>query len=90
MFDRFQEETDKESVNLFNAITIVNDTVDLSRVDIKIPTATWTYLINDNPFANTLELMMAGNIGLSAAISFMWPLFALYALVKALKKRKKK
>lgn len=90
MFDRFQEKADKESIDLFNAINIINDTVDLSEADIKIPTATWTYLINDNPFENTLEMMMAGNIGLSAAVSFMWPLFAVYALVKALKRKNKR
>jgi len=67
---------------MFNNLDLVDNKVDLTKTGLKIPTSTWTYLINDNPFENTLEIAMAGNIGLSAAIGFMWPLLVVYSLVK--------
>jgi preprotein translocase subunit SecA len=88
MFDRFLEEADNESINIFNSLNLVDNKEDLTKMGIKMPAATWTYLINDNPFENNLEIAMAGNIGLSAAIGFMWPLLVIYSLVKKSKRKK--
>jgi preprotein translocase subunit SecA len=37
-------------------------TIDVSELNVKRPSSTWTYLVNDNPFKNPL-LQMLGNIG---------------------------
>jgi preprotein translocase subunit SecA len=58
-----------------------------SRPGIKAPSSTWTYLINDNPFDPMLEIQLKGNIGLSAWAGLLWPLTALYFLVRRMKKR---
>jgi|WetSurMetagenome_2_1015567.scaffolds.fasta_scaffold00234_6 preprotein translocase subunit SecA len=54
------------------------------------PSATWTYVINDNPFDPMLEIELKGNIGLSAWAGLLWPLTGLYFLVKKIKNRKEK
>ena len=57
---------------------------------LSAPSATWSYLINDNPFDPMLEIELKGNIGLSAWAGLLWPLTGLYFLAKKIKNRKKK
>lgn len=39
-----------------------SDRLDVSKLKIKRPSSTWTYVVNDNPFKSPL-LTMIGNIG---------------------------
>jgi hypothetical protein len=54
------------------------------------PSATWTYLIKDNPFDPLLEIQFKGNIGLSAWAGLLWPLTGLYFLLRAIAKKRRK
>jgi preprotein translocase subunit SecA len=53
-----------------------------------VPSATWTYLINDNPFDPMLEIQLKGNVGLSAWAGLLWPLTALYFVAKRLSQKR--
>jgi preprotein translocase subunit SecA len=52
--------------------------LDLERIGLRGPAATWTYLVNDNPFASFwVSLAAPGNFGVSLATAFLavayWP-----------------
>ncbi|MBL8025743.1 MAG: accessory Sec system translocase SecA2 [Fibrobacteres bacterium] len=44
---------------------------------LKRPSSTWTYLVNDNPFADMLR-MKAGGTGMNAGSGLYWPLLVVY------------
>ncbi|MBD3243706.1 MAG: accessory Sec system translocase SecA2 [Chitinivibrionales bacterium] len=48
----------------------------------KLPSATWTYLVNDNPWEDQLHRRMLSDIGFSMWTGFMLPLIALYYLFR--------
>jgi hypothetical protein len=55
---------------------------------MKSPSSTWTYTINDNPFDPMLEIQLGGNAGVSAWAAMLWPLLAVYFIVKKMKRGK--
>jgi preprotein translocase subunit SecA len=62
----------EEVVETFGRLRPVNGTIDLERAGLRGPASTWTYLINDNPFASFgLSLIAPGNFGASLATSFL-------------------
>jgi preprotein translocase subunit SecA len=46
---------EEESVESFDTVPISADGADLSAADMKRPTATWTYLVQDNPFGTDID-----------------------------------
>jgi len=65
-----------EVVETFDRLHPVNGTIDLEGAGLRGPTSTWTYLINDNPFASFgLSLIAPGNFGASLATSFLAVLY---------------
>jgi preprotein translocase subunit SecA len=65
-----------EVVETFDRLRSVNGTIDLEGAGLRGPTSTWTYLINDNPFASFgLSLIAPGNFGASLATSFLAVLY---------------
>jgi preprotein translocase subunit SecA len=65
-----------EVVETFERLHPVNGTIDLEGAGLRGPTSTWTYLINDNPFASFgLSLIAPGNFGASLAVSFLAVLY---------------
>jgi preprotein translocase subunit SecA len=80
IFEIMQKRIEIDMIKSFDGIT--ENTADMTAAGIKAPSATWTYLINDNPFDPMLEIQLKGNIGLSAWAGLLWPLTALYFLVR--------
>jgi preprotein translocase subunit SecA len=65
-----------EVVVTFQNLRAKGGTVDLERAGLRGPTSTWTYLINDNPFASFgLSLIAPGNVGVSLATAFLAVLY---------------
>lgn len=65
-----------EVVETFERLHPVNGTIDLEGAGLRGPTSTWTYLINDNPFASFgLSLIAPGNFGASLATSLLAVLY---------------
>ncbi|MEV3920301.1 accessory Sec system translocase SecA2 [Actinomadura coerulea] len=54
----------KRSVAAFEALTASEDGVDLDSAGLKRPSATWTYLVHDNPFGSLDERTLRGLINM--------------------------
>ncbi len=67
-FGELRENIKKETINVFRSIKVTGTGIDPGRKELKGPSATWTYLVNDNPFEDDLGLMLASskNSGFSA------------------------
>jgi preprotein translocase subunit SecA len=56
LLDRVQE----RSAQTFEAIAISSAGADLDAAGLKRPTATWTYLVQDNPFGTEADRLRRG------------------------------
>ena len=92
MFRKLQQNMEREIINAFNRITIKNNAVEFNNQELKVPTSTWTYLINDNPFENMFGLQFIGNrnIGVSLGVLMVWPLMILFPLLKKISGKTKR
>ena len=80
MFREFQRRVEAASVARYGAIDPL--TADVDAADLKGPSATWTYLINDDPFADDLVKALAGNVGFGIGAAMAWPLLMMWAFAK--------
>ena len=87
IFDELLEKLDAELIKVFESLERINSSIDLEQIGIKAPTATWTYLINDNPFENLLGVQLIGDIGLQVGAGIFGPLLALQRLFRKKKKK---
>ena len=81
-FEAARVDSEQEKISVFNRLVIEEGSIDLERSELRIPSATWTYLINDNPFENEIGVQLMGNMGLSIGGGIHGPLLALYMLWK--------
>ena len=60
-------------IDALKDVKITENGIDVGIKDLKGPSATWTYLLNDNPFEDDLGLMLAStrNIGFSVMASLV-------------------
>jgi preprotein translocase subunit SecA len=70
-----------EVVDRFVSLRAEGGRIDLEQLGLRGPAATWTYLINDNPFASFwVSLIAPGNMGTSMAAAMLavlyWPVTA--------------
>jgi preprotein translocase subunit SecA len=86
IFDQLLQKLDSQLVQIFNTIRIDNNRVDLEKLGIKAPSATWTYLINDNPFEHVIGMQFIGDPGRQIGAVIMTPFLAWHLLFR--KKRK--
>ena len=54
----------KRAVAAFEALTATEDGIDLDSAGVKRPSATWTYLVHDNPFGSLDERALRGLISM--------------------------
>lgn len=89
-FSDLIKEVEKNAVDLFNALRITGQDMAPEGQSLKRPSATWTYLINDDTFENLPGLKLIGNIGFSsgAGLIYNWPFLLLYLLIGKFKKNK--
>lgn len=91
LFDELLKKLDEVLVKDFNHLQIKSKDFDIERQGFKAPSATWTYLVSDNPFENQFGFQLMGNIGLSAGAALIFgPLLGLYPLLRKFKRRKEK
>ncbi len=55
LFDQFFDLVSRDSAESFNSVTIDDQGADLAAAGLKRPTATWTYVVQDNPFGTDLD-----------------------------------
>jgi preprotein translocase subunit SecA len=89
LFDELLKKLDEVLIKEFNRLQINSKDFDIERQGFKAPSATWTYLVSDNPFENQFGFQLMGNVGLSAGAAFIFgPLLGLYPLLRKFKRRK--
>jgi preprotein translocase subunit SecA len=64
LFSRLLQDVEERSAETFQAAPITDSGADLGAVGLKRPTATWTYLVQDNPFGTDIDraLRSAGRL----------------------------
>ncbi len=81
-YQELLERIDERILEIFDQMEISDDGIDLERLGIRRPSATWTYLINDDPFRDTMGMHISGNFGLSVAAAVYSPIFIAFALYR--------
>ncbi|MCG7409847.1 accessory Sec system translocase SecA2 [Paenibacillus sp. ACRRX] len=56
-FERIDEKIQSDVVNVFLNMDLSEGAIDLDMEEMRIPSATWTYIINDNFFQNRVSLI---------------------------------
>jgi preprotein translocase subunit SecA len=82
MFDQLQKDLVLETLRSFNRLDLQGDSLDLDDMGLKAPSATWTYLINDNPFEMTFAIKSVGEVGYAIGVGSLWPLIVLDSLLR--------
>ena len=89
-FSDLQKEIEDQAIEIFTNMRISGKNLQLEGQVLKTPSATWTYLINDDPMEHPASTEMLGPVGLSFGTVLMWPLWALLRLFQKLEKKGKR
>ena len=92
-FSRLPEAIDAAVLVSLDRVRASEGRLEIEGVDLKGPSSTWTYLVNDDPFREQVLLSLLGAGGTSMAIysAVVMPgLFLLWTLVQHFWKRKPK
>jgi len=89
-FSRALDGRDEDIAATFRDAALGPDGIELDREGLRGPSATWTYLVNDDAVADHLANMLMGsrNIGVSAVAGLMWPLLGLWIAARKLVERR--
>ncbi len=82
IFADLSKEMYDKVIQTFNNITIAEKDIDIELEKLKSPSATWTYIINDNPMGFVLGVV-GEDIGLSAAMGIASPMIALLRRIRS-------
>jgi len=63
LYHRLLDKVEKRSAQTFQEVAITADGADLASVGLQRPTATWTYLVRDNPFGSPGERVLRSLFG---------------------------
>ena len=86
IFDQLLLKLDRQLIKTFNIIQIDNNRVNLKKLGIIAPSATWTYLINDNPFEHVLGMQLQGDVGKQIGAVMMTPFLIWRLLFRKMRK----
>jgi preprotein translocase subunit SecA len=78
-FDEIDQKIEVGIIDTFNAAAITQDGLDEEKEGLKRPSSTWTYLINDMPFANPMHqaLISSNAFAFGASLFLVQNLFLL-------------
>ncbi len=60
LFTRLLDQVEQRSAETFQTAAITSEGADLDAAGLKRPTATWTYVVQDNPFGTDLDRALRG------------------------------
>jgi preprotein translocase subunit SecA len=89
-FSHTDEAVDDDVLAALPAVKIVDGDVVLTGAGLEAPAATWTYLVNDDPFKNRIGALLTGPGGATVAIYaavMLTPLLLAWGLLERLKGR---
>jgi len=58
LYHRLLTQVEEQSAETFRVVTVTADGADLAAAGLKRPTATWTYLVRDNPFGSVADRIL--------------------------------
>jgi preprotein translocase subunit SecA len=91
-FRRIEGAIDRTVLEALPRVRAAGGALRLDDLDIKGPSSTWTYLVNDDPFRHQIGTLLTGpgrnTIAIYAAV-FMGPLLVLWGLVDRLRRRRR-
>ena len=87
-YDEMLASIDQNALKAFEKITVTECQNILHGEKFARPSATWTYLVNDNSFENLIGLQMIDNIGMQIGASMLGGVFILRELHRKFHKRK--
>ena len=61
-----QSDLETAAVETFAVLEVREDGVELEGIDLRGPSSTWTYLVNDDPFRDALATALGGRAGVGA------------------------
>ncbi len=83
-FRQMEKRLEKKIINSLKAVKVTKDGIDLDQEGLMGPSSTWTYLVNDDTFANSIARMFSqgggSNSGFAIWVALLWPVF-LFSLV---------
>jgi preprotein translocase subunit SecA len=83
-FHRLEQSIDDGVLEALDRIHVGGNGLDLSALQLKGPSSTWTYLVNDDPFRNQIGMLLTGpgkaTFAVGAAVTAM-PLMIFWGLV---------
>lgn len=86
LFDHLLQKLDDQLIQFFKSIQVKNNEINLEDIGIKAPSATWTYLVNDNPFENMIGMQFIGDMGKQIGGVIMMPILLWHHLFRKKKK----
>lgn len=86
MFSDLSRQMTDDMIQMFNNMSVTEKDFDSVLEKLQSPSATWTYLINDNPMEKSL-IGIVPDIGLSAATGITAPIAALFVKLRNIIKR---
>ncbi len=89
-FDQLLEHIDEEILQRFHSIQITAKGVDWQAEGLQGPSATWTYLVSDNLFANSLFQTLAVRPTFFLGAIVMWPVLFGWALWQNVRNRRRR
>ncbi len=85
MYDEMLTSINQKTLSSFENLNITECHDILDGKKFKRPSATWTYLVNDNPFENMIGMQMIGNIGMQVGASILGSIFILRQLFRTVR-----
>ena len=81
LFRELRDEIDEDVLRTLRTATITAEGIDLAQAGLEGPSATWTYLVNDDPFRDQLGIQLGMSVGYAAAAAlYTGPLLILWGL----------
>jgi preprotein translocase subunit SecA len=91
-FIEMLRQTDEAVVETLLSVEVTEHGIDLEKAGLKGPSSTWTYLINDDPFEETMKVLIR-NIGFASVAASCLPcllMLAGWAIYQRLKKTQRR
>ena len=91
-FGQIDDAIDEAVLAALPTVRVIDGRVDLSSAGVEGPSATWTYLVNDDPFKNQLTSILTGPGGVTIAMysaAVLGPLLVAWGIVERLMRRRR-
>jgi preprotein translocase subunit SecA len=85
LFDERLSRIEADAIKYLSTLKVDASSLEDMAHELKLPSATWTYLVNDDPFEDRAFTVGAqlGNLGLAVGVAVFWPVvFATKAIAK--------